>query len=221
MGWPEQRDGKWRGVYRGPDGRKRKTKTYRSKKRAAPAANDEEGRVREGTWFDPTAGRVTFSEYFERQWLPNRRSEINTRSGYRSQYNAKRHGLKVTFGDRELRKIRNSDVQGWVSTMIEDGMSAATIEARFITLQTVLAATKGASAMRDELIQENPCRDDVLFTMPDKGRRSTSPAPRPPRRSATRLDGCSERPFSQGGTRSSCSAPTPRSTSWSPRSRLA
>jgi integrase len=151
-----------RGVYfvKDEDGvrRKKTTPTVRSKKAALQAARDREAEVRSGTWFDPAAGRGTFADYFEHQWLPNRGVELNTRRNYRSQFNAKKHGLKVTWGDWQLRRITNSDVQGWVTRMVRDGLSPATIEARFVTFQTVLAAKKGASAMRDRLIQYNPCQ---------------------------------------------------------------
>ena len=54
----------FRGVYRGPSSAKLKTKTYKSRKQALQAAQDEEARLRSRTWFDPAAGRVTFADYF-------------------------------------------------------------------------------------------------------------------------------------------------------------
>jgi integrase len=161
MAWaePAGKD-RWRGRYYAKvDGaRVPRTAGYATtKQKAKKLGLDEEAKIRNGSWFNVDAGKVTFSEYFEHLWLPNRGGELNTKSNYRSQYNAKQYGLKVSFGDAQLRHITNSVVQGWVAKMIAAEMSASTIEARFVTLQTVLASHKGASAVRDRLIQTNPC----------------------------------------------------------------
>lgn len=151
----------YRGVYyvRAPDGSsvRRKTPTHPTKRAALQDARDQEAKLRSGFWFDPLNGRMTLAEYFESQWLPNRGVELTTRNAYRSQWKAPRHGIGVTFGGFELRQIRTSHVQGWVARMRADGLSPTTIEARFKTLQTMLAATTGASALRDGLINTNPC----------------------------------------------------------------
>lgn len=172
----------WRGVYDipVPEGAKRaqrKTKTHAKKKDALQEALDQEAAIRGGTWFDDRPGKMTFSTYFEQHWKPNRVAELNTRKKWQSHYNAAKFGLKKTWGHRELMSITNSDVQGWVAQMIEAGMSPATIEGRFGTFQTVLAARKGASALRDRKIQYDPCQGvqipqrplkRVLFYEPDQ-----------------------------------------------------
>ena len=43
----------------------------------------QETKIRSGGWFDPRAGRMTFSFYVEQQWLPNRVMEQSTRAYYR------------------------------------------------------------------------------------------------------------------------------------------
>jgi integrase len=168
MAWTEKHGDGWHGVYRAPDGTRPKTNSHSREKDALNEARDEEAKIRNGTWFSPTAGAITFATYFEKQWYPNRGGELNTRRNYRSQYEAPDYGLKVTWGEVELRHVTNSSVQGWVARMIAAGMSAATIEARFVTFQTVLAAKKGASAMRDRLIQYNPCQGTQLPVRPKK-----------------------------------------------------
>jgi hypothetical protein len=36
-------------------------------------------RLRNGTWFDPGAGRIALADYFENPWFPNRVGEVRTR----------------------------------------------------------------------------------------------------------------------------------------------
>lgn len=151
-----------RGVYRDANGVRRKTETTRSKRAALQLANDQEAKVRNGTWFDPAAGKVLFSDYFEKQWFPNRGGEQTTRDTYLSHYNAT---LKGKFGNMELRRILPSTVQGWVTEMAATGMKPSTIEAKVKALQTILAAKKGTSAKRDRLIEHNPCEGVLLPTV--------------------------------------------------------
>lgn len=163
MAWLEKHGAGWRGVYRAPDGTRPKTDIYPSKKKAMEAAQDQEAEIRAGTWFNPLAGRITFSDYFEKQWYPNRQGELRTKGEYWSCYQA---DLKDSFGKMELRHILPSTVQGWVTKQLEAGVSAATIRARFKVLQTCLAAKKGASARRDQLIRSNPCEGTQLPDLP-------------------------------------------------------
>ncbi|WP_148616499.1 tyrosine-type recombinase/integrase [Nocardioides rubriscoriae] len=164
MAWTEARGRGHRGVYIDALGQQRRTPVQRSKRAALALANDEEAKVRRGDWFDPNAGKVTFSDYFERQWLPNRGGEQTTVDTYRSHYNAT---LKDPFGAMELRLILPSTVQGWVAEMARAGVKPSTIKAKVKALQTILAAKKGASAKRDGLIQINPCEGVLLPTVVD------------------------------------------------------
>lgn len=165
MAWVDVHGNGYRGVYRAPTGAKTKTKTYKSRKLALQAAQDEEARLRSGTWFDPGAGRVTFADYFESQWYPNRQGERRTKDEYWYAYNA---SLKDEFGSLELRKILPSTVQGWINRMMDDEVGPNTIHARFKVLQTCLAARKGVSARRDRLIQYNPCEGTQLPVIPER-----------------------------------------------------
>lgn len=165
MAWADPHGTGFRGVYRGPTGAKLKTKTFKSKKRALQAAQDEEAKLRGGTWFDPGAGRIAFAEYFEKQWYPNRAGEVRTRGEYLSVYNA---SLKHEFGEIELRRILPSTVQGWINRQVADGVGPSTVHARFKVLQTCLAGRKGVSARRDRLIQHNPCEGAQLPVIPTR-----------------------------------------------------
>ncbi len=76
MAWVEQNKSRgktsYRGRYRDAMGRPKTAGKSTSKREAIKMAQDEEHKLRFGTWVDPNAGRVTFSEYFEEQWLPNK-----------------------------------------------------------------------------------------------------------------------------------------------------
>ncbi|MCL8026019.1 tyrosine-type recombinase/integrase [Nocardioides bruguierae] len=162
MSWVEAHGTGWRGGYRDPDGRTRHTGTFKTKRAAKAAGDDAEGKIRAGKWIDPTAGKVTFATYFETIWYPNRGGELNTRKTYLSHY---RTVLGPRFGAKELRRILPSDVQAWVADMGREGVKPSTIKARVKALQTVLAAKKGASAMRDGLIERNPVEGVQLPTV--------------------------------------------------------
>lgn len=101
----------YRGRYRDPLGRAKTAGGSTSKREAIRMAQDEEHELRSGTWLDPKAGRITFSEYFEKQWLPNKTGEINTISKYQMHYNA---ALQGEFGPMNLNTIMPSTVQGWI-----------------------------------------------------------------------------------------------------------
>jgi integrase len=148
-------DGKlrYRGKYLDPTGKKHPGPWGPSKKQALVWGRDEEAKIRSGTWFDENKGRVTLAAYFE-EWLGLRNYEVNTRRTYRCHFNA---GLNPALGQIELRKFDSGLIQRWVAQQVADGVSPTTIRARFKTLQTVLAAKKGVSAVRDKLIPLNPC----------------------------------------------------------------
>lgn len=165
MAWAEEKwPGRWRGRYRDTEGRVHTAGYANTERKAEKLAEDEEAKIRAGKWFDPTVGKVTFSEYFEKQWLPNRTGEVNTLVYYESMYNS---ALKPHFGAMQLRKILPSTVQGWVAHMQREGVTPGTIKARVKALQTVLAARKGASALRDRLIEFNPVAGVELPFVPE------------------------------------------------------
>jgi integrase len=167
MAWVEQNKSRgttmYRGRYRDPLGRPKTAGKSTSKRAAIKMAQDEEHKLRSGTWLDPKAGRITFSEYFEQQWLPNKTGEINTIAKYQMHYDA---ALKVEFGAMTLNAIMPSTVQGWIKRMERAGVTPVTIGCRFAALQTILAGRKGMSAVRDRLIAFNPCENVQLPHVP-------------------------------------------------------
>lgn len=158
MAWVVQRGKRWRGQYRDESGRIRSAGSSTSKREAMALARAKEDEIRRGVWHDPDAGKVTFEAYFK-DWLRNRNYEVNTRRTYQTHYNV---ALGPAFGDLELRKITTPRVQRWVSSQEAAGVTPGTLRGRFKALQTILAAQKGVSAVRDGLIASNPCAGVTL-----------------------------------------------------------
>src|SRR5665647_1387032 len=70
MAWARKRttaDGNltFRGYYRDPDGRTRSAGSFPSSRAALRAAAREQGKVSDGTWLDPTLGKITFRDFVE------------------------------------------------------------------------------------------------------------------------------------------------------------
>ncbi|MGI9155490.1 MAG: hypothetical protein ACR2FG_02465, partial [Marmoricola sp.] len=155
----------YRGRYRDPNGGAKTAGKSTSKREAMKLAQDEEHKLRTGTWLDPKAGLILFSEYFEKQWMPNKTGEINTLAKYQMHYDA---ALRDEFGATRLNAIMPSTVQGWIKRMERAGVTPVTIGCRFAAFQTVLAGRKGMSAVRDRLIGFNPCENVQLPHVPKR-----------------------------------------------------
>lgn len=144
----------WQGCYRDETGKVRVAGSDKSKRKALALAQDEEAKIRRGDWSDPEAGKMTFAEYFEEHWLPNRDVSLNHASSMESHY---RTTLKEAFGKHQVRKITGPMVQRWV-IQLGKTESPRNVEAKFKTLNTCLGGQRGVSAVRDGLIRENPCK---------------------------------------------------------------
>jgi hypothetical protein len=142
MAWTEQlKNGRHRGRYRDVYGKPKSVSgSFPSKRAAVKAAQDEEAKIRAGTWVDPDLGKITFSDYFENQWIPSRINEVNTIRNYWTAYNTE---LRNVFGDVQVRRISSAIVQNWVADMVARGVSASTVRKRFAVLSVVLAGRRG------------------------------------------------------------------------------
>lgn len=164
MAWAEKHGKRYRGMYRDANKRKRTAGWSHSKREALKMAQTEELKIRQGLWRDPQAGRMSFSEYFEVHWLPNRLREKNTLASYQAHYNST---LKATFGDVEVRRISPAMIQKWVGDRVAECVKPSTIRAQHTTLKTVLGGQRGSSAVRDGLITDNPCLNiDLPYAAP-------------------------------------------------------
>jgi hypothetical protein len=149
MAWIKTRitdDGDKRFVacYRDPEGRQRSAGTYSSRRAAERAAHREEAKVRDGAWHDHSRGQVTFAEYVETVWLPSKHVGTSTLAAYRSYLH--KHFIP-TFGRRPMGKILPSEVQRWVTTATENGLSAASVRQHHTMLASVFER-----ALRDRVV---------------------------------------------------------------------
>jgi integrase len=154
MGYAEKRGNYWRGRYKRPDGgygtvtgESGTTKRFRSKREAEQAANDEEASVRGGKWRDPTAGRMTFSDYVNR-WYAAQDLAASTMQIYR--HHIEEH-LLPHFGDMAVADILPSDIAAWEKQQRAAGYAESSIEGRRKVLHLILA-----DAMDEGLRESNP-----------------------------------------------------------------
>jgi integrase len=172
MAWIKTRttdDGDTRFVacYRDPEGRQRSAGTYSSRRAAERAAHREEARVRDGAWHDHSRGQVTFAEYVETVWLPSKQVETSTLAAYRSYLD--KHFIP-TFGPRPMGKILPSEIQRWITTATEDGLSAASVRKYNTMLGSVFER-----AQRDQVVTFNPCAHTELPKVIKKKTRTLTP----------------------------------------------
>jgi integrase len=153
--------------YRDPEGRQRSAGTYSSRRAAERAANREEAKVRDGAWHDHSRGQVTFAEYVETVWLPSKHVETSTLAAYRSYLD--KHFIP-TFGRRPMGKILPSEIQRWVTTATENGLSAASVRKYHTMLHSVFER-----AQRDRVVTFNPCAHTELPKVIKKKARTLTP----------------------------------------------
>lgn len=157
MAWAEkQPSGKWKGLYRLPDGSRRSAGTHRTKKAASDAATDAESAARQVGWRDPRRGLVTWGEWCGR-WWESRNIETTTAEAEASFI---LHHIAPTFHDWPINSITRHDVQAWATNLTTKNTGT---EARPKNLSAssahrilgVLVASLSA-AVDAELIDANP-----------------------------------------------------------------
>jgi integrase len=151
----------WTAVYIDPHGHERSAGTYRTRKDAREAWKDAEGVVRGGKWLDPKDTRQTFRQYVLETWWPNQaRLEVRTQQGY---WGRVRTHMLPKLGDVQMRHIRHSVLQGWVTELQAAGQSAANIRAIFAVLNIILR-----DAVRDGVKDHNPKAEVKLPKVPKR-----------------------------------------------------
>ncbi|MEU0883652.1 LacI family DNA-binding transcriptional regulator [Lentzea sp. NPDC005914] len=158
MGFAEKRTGKdgvyYRGRYKIAHGKygtvtdaTGATVRYRTKRDAEKGANDEESKVRAGTWRDPASGKILFADYASR-WYAAQDLALSTMENYKS--NLEVHLLPY-FGEMEIGAITAFDIAEWEKEERAAGYKPASIKGWRGTLHLVLE-----DAVDDELIGSNP-----------------------------------------------------------------
>lgn len=109
MAYAEQRGNLWRARWRGPDGTLESKPGFATKTDAVKYGRDQEAAIRNRTYVDPRAGRMTVLEWVN-LWFPALDLELNTLDNYR--YFIEVHILP-TFGDRELFSLTPEEIAIW------------------------------------------------------------------------------------------------------------
>ncbi|MFG3254961.1 LacI family DNA-binding transcriptional regulator [Streptomyces sp. NPDC048172] len=153
MGFAENRGPYWRARYKIAPGKYGTVKDptgatvrFLTRRAAEQAAQDEESRVRAGTWRDPSAGRISFGEYAN-QWFAEQDLAASSMQGYR--YAIEVH-LLPEFETSPLADIRRGDVNGWEKREKESYAVNSVTTWRKI-LHLILA-----DAVEEGLIESNP-----------------------------------------------------------------
>ncbi len=131
--------------------RRWKKKSYRLKADADRFARSVENSKDQGTYIDPSAGKVTFQDYAE-AW---RATQVHRPlTGSEIEGNLRRHVYPL-LGPRPIGAIRHSEIQALVKAM-HATLAPTTVELIFRWVQTVFKA-----AVADRTIPSSPCRDQV------------------------------------------------------------
>lgn len=124
-----------------------------TKDEADDFANGVERDKRDGTYFDPRAGRVKLDDYFE-TWIEERLVKGKpltpaTKVGYHGLYN---RNVREELGGRDLRSIRPDVIRTWLAGVTKSkGSSQAAKSYRLVRSMMVTAESDG-------LVKANPCR---------------------------------------------------------------
>jgi len=180
MGYAEKRTGKdgpyYRARYKIAPGRygtvtdpAGATIRYRTKRDAEKAANDEEAKVRAGTWRDVATSKTPFINYASR-WYSAQDLALSTMESYKSSLEVH---LLPFFGEMELGAITALDIAEWEKAERAAGYKPGSIGGWRRTLHLVLA-----DAVDDELIPSNPAtkrrgRGKRAGRTPDRGPEKT------------------------------------------------
>ena len=133
--------------YRDPD-RVERSRTFERKIDAERFAAEVESDITRGDYLDPRAGQVLLVDWADK-WLSTVSVKPKTKASYESLLRSR---ILPAFGRRRLENLRPSDIQGWVSAMHEEGLSASRIRQAAVVLRQILDA-----AVQDRLIARSPC----------------------------------------------------------------
>ncbi|OZD23868.1 hypothetical protein CH253_08405 [Rhodococcus sp. 06-156-3C] len=152
MAWAEQLpSGKYRGLYRTPDGSKRSVGTYSHKKQAVTAATLKE--VEASKAANPTQA-MTWAEW-EPLWWAGRMVGQSTLTRNKGAID---HHIRPRWGAVQLDQITHDDVQNWVALMVKpkkDGGAGVAANTAIKNLMILSGSLKAATIKG--LIPKNPC----------------------------------------------------------------
>jgi len=148
-------NGKWRARYRDERG-KEHARHFDRRVDAKAWLDRVTASVVRGDYVDPGAGRITFEQWYD-EWSARKVWAGGT------VLSARQAADSVTFATVPMSKIRASHLEQWVKAMTlpaesrKSGLAPSTISTRFNYVQMAFQA-----AVRDRVIQHNPCASVVL-----------------------------------------------------------
>ncbi len=142
--------GRWQARITLPDGEQIAIGSYATKTEADKALLDAAVDQRQGTFVDPSLGRITFGEY-STQWLVER-STIRQRTRELYDQQLRVHLLPV-FAKVELASMTPAMIRQWHARCVASAKpSPSTLAKSYRLLRTILN-----TAVEDELLVRNPC----------------------------------------------------------------
>ena len=140
----------WRVKYKLPGGADVSESGFETKSAALAWGRDQEARIREGRWTDPSAGKITVGEWIDR-WLAIQDVGISTEDS--REYLIRRF-LRPAWGGTELSALSTEAITRWENALpARTGISPRTARAARTLLGTILG---DAAAARPPLIPYNP-----------------------------------------------------------------
>lgn len=126
MPWPEKLpSGRYRAMYRLPNGEKRGVPgTFAHKKAAKDAAIEAEGKVKRPGWRDPRAGLTTWREWHS-VWWPSRAIEPQSE---KTEASLVRNHIMPRWADEPLAEITRHDVQAWATRLVTENIAPESAE---------------------------------------------------------------------------------------------
>ena len=139
----------YRARYIDPNGQERSKSFSRKVDAERFVATVESGKL-QGTWTDPTRGKVTVAAWLETWWTTAADLRPSTRARDNSYFNSL---VLPRFGGTPLAAIRQPDVQAWVAELSGRGFKPATVVKAYQLLGRTLTA-----AVNADMIARSPCR---------------------------------------------------------------
>lgn len=130
----EKRGRFWRARWFSPNGKRESKGGFTTKKAALKYGRDHEAAIRNNTYVDPGAGKITLIEWANR-WYSALDLELGTLSSYR--YYIQAHILPV-FGTRTLSSLNAEEIGVWEKDMISLGYTPKVAREARSTLSNML-----------------------------------------------------------------------------------
>jgi integrase len=145
----DDRGSGWQARYRDRSGRQR-TRSFDSKGDARRYLDSSEVDLAQGTWTDPSLGKVRFSAYATR-W---RESVAHLRPGTLVNLDSRLHKhVLPAFSPYAIGSIEPADIRAWVATLVGSGLAPSTVASTYHVLARIMA-----TAETDGVVPRTPCR---------------------------------------------------------------